>query len=93
MKQLTASEGDTVTPGTKIAVISKSDAPASDTHVAPSEEKSEKESTPKAPVEEKPVKVEPPKVEKPKSVAAPPPKTSPTEPQLPPKDRERRVRT
>lgn len=91
IEKLTASEGDTVTPGTKIAVIVKSDAPASDTHVAPSEEKSEKESTPKAPVEEKPVKAEPPKVEKPKPVATPPPKTSPTEPQLPPKDRERRV--
>ncbi|KAJ4756100.1 Dihydrolipoyllysine-residue succinyltransferase component of 2-oxoglutarate dehydrogenase complex [Rhynchospora pubera] len=91
IEKLTASEGDTVTPGTKIAVISKSDAPASDTHVAPSEEKSEKV-TPKEPLEEKPVKVESPKVEKPKPVApAPPSKTSPTEPQLPPKDRERRV--
>ncbi|XP_078156473.1 dihydrolipoyllysine-residue succinyltransferase component of 2-oxoglutarate dehydrogenase complex 1, mitochondrial-like isoform X1 [Carex rostrata] len=91
IEKLTASEGDTVTPGTKIAVISKSDAPASDTHVAPSEEKSEKESIPKKPLEEKPVKVEPPKVEKPKPVAPTPPKTSPTDPQLPPKDRERRV--
>ncbi|RWW07455.1 hypothetical protein BHE74_00057594, partial [Ensete ventricosum] len=37
IQKFIAKEGDTVTPGTKVAVISKS-AP-SDTHVAPSDEK------------------------------------------------------
>ncbi|KAJ3675818.1 hypothetical protein LUZ60_004860 [Juncus effusus] len=91
-----AEEGDTVTPGTKIAVISKSAAPASDTHVAPSEEKSEKPIPEKPAEEPKPAKTEKPipKVEKPKPASpAPPPmhKASASEPQLPPKDRERRV--
>ncbi|KAG2565833.1 hypothetical protein PVAP13_7NG144500 [Panicum virgatum] len=87
-----ASEGDTVTPGTKIAIISKSAQPA-ETHVAPSEESTPKEPSPPK-VEEKPKvetapKVEPPKTQAPKPTA--PSKTSPSEPQLPPKERERRV--
>ncbi|RLM75343.1 hypothetical protein C2845_PM15G06520 [Panicum miliaceum] len=92
IEKFIASEGDTVTPGTKIAVISKSAQPA-DTHVAPSEESTPKESSPPK-VEEKPKvekapKVEPPKTQAPKPTA--PSKTSPSEPQLPPKERERRV--
>jgi 2-oxoglutarate dehydrogenase E2 component (dihydrolipoamide succinyltransferase) len=92
--QFIVSEGDTVTPGTKVAIISKSAQPA-ETHVAPSEEATPKESSlpkvekPKA--EERAPKVEPPKKEAPKPSTAPP-KTSPSEPQLPPKERERRVR-
>ena len=91
--QFIASEGDTVTPGTKIAIISKSAQPA-ETHVAPSEELTPKEPSPPK-VEEKPKvetapKVEPPKTQAPKPTA--PSKTSPSEPQLPPKERERRVR-
>jgi len=91
--QFIASEGDTVTPGTKIAIISKSAQPA-ETHVAPSEESTPKEPSPPK-VEEKPKvetapKVEPPKTQAPKPTA--PSKTSPSEPQLPPKERERRVR-
>lgn len=92
--QLIASEGDTVTPGTKVAIISKSAQPA-ETHVAPSEEATSKGSSPpkveeKSRVEEKAPKVEPPKMQAPKPTA--PLKTSPSEPQLPPKERERRVR-
>nr|XP_051202581.1 dihydrolipoyllysine-residue succinyltransferase component of 2-oxoglutarate dehydrogenase complex 2, mitochondrial-like [Lolium perenne] len=62
LEKYIASEGDTVTPGTIVAIVSKSEA--------------------KAP------KVEPPKKQAPKPT---PSKTSPTEPQLPPKERERRV--
>jgi 2-oxoglutarate dehydrogenase E2 component (dihydrolipoamide succinyltransferase) len=93
IEKFIASEGDTVTPGTKVAIISKSAQPA-ETHVAPSEEATPKESSspkvekPKA--EDKAPKVEPPKKEAPKPSTAPP-KTSPSEPQLPPKERERRV--
>ncbi|XP_020110738.1 dihydrolipoyllysine-residue succinyltransferase component of 2-oxoglutarate dehydrogenase complex 1, mitochondrial-like [Ananas comosus] len=94
IEKLTAKEGDTVTPGTKIAVISPSE-----THVSPSEEKAEKAAPPPPPpppaekekVGQKADKVEPPKTEKPKAVSPPPPKVSPSEPQLPPKERERRV--
>ncbi|WVZ85379.1 hypothetical protein U9M48_032315 [Paspalum notatum var. saurae] len=94
IEKFIVSEGDTVTPGTKVAVISKSAQPA-ETHVAPSEEATPKESSPPK-VEEKPKaevkapKVEPPKTQPPKPSTAPP-KTSPSEPQLPPKERERRV--
>ncbi|XP_042046116.1 dihydrolipoyllysine-residue succinyltransferase component of 2-oxoglutarate dehydrogenase complex 2, mitochondrial-like [Salvia splendens] len=90
IKEFVAKEGDTVEPGTKVAIISKSGEGA--THVAPSDEKpSEKSPSPAA--EEKKEKPAPkvetkPAVEKPK---APPPKHSATEPQLPPKERERRV--
>ncbi|NP_001147014.1 dihydrolipoyllysine-residue succinyltransferase component of 2-oxoglutarate dehydrogenase complex [Zea mays] len=93
IEKLIASEGDTVTPGTKVAIISKSAQPA-ETHVAPSEEATSKESSPpkvedKPKVEEKAPKVDPPKMQAPKPTA--PSKTSPSEPQLPPKERERRV--
>ncbi|PWZ38510.1 hypothetical protein Zm00014a_043292, partial [Zea mays] len=93
IEKLIASEGDTVTPGTKVAIISKSAQPA-ETHVAPSEEATSKGSSPpkveeKSRVEEKAPKVEPPKMQAPKPTA--PLKTSPSEPQLPPKERERRV--
>lgn len=91
-----AKEGETVEPGTKIAVISKSGEGA--THVAPSESTGEKAAPPPPPAEkveekQKP-KAEPaPAAEKLKtpSPPPPPPKRSATEPQLPPKERERRV--
>ncbi|KAL2316734.1 hypothetical protein Fmac_030610 [Flemingia macrophylla] len=88
--KLLANEGDTVEPGNKIAIISRS---ADATHVAPSETTSEKATpkpTQKVREEKKAPKVETtPAAEKPKA----PPSTlkSPTEPQLPPKERERRV--
>lgn len=90
--KLLANEGDTVEPGHKIAIISRS-ADAT-THVAPSETASEpaaSKPTPKVsePEEKKAPKVETaPKTEKPKASA---PLSSPTEPQLPPKERETRV--
>ncbi|XP_072950746.1 dihydrolipoyllysine-residue succinyltransferase component of 2-oxoglutarate dehydrogenase complex 1, mitochondrial-like [Typha angustifolia] len=95
IQKLIAKEGDTVTPGTKVAVISKS--VPSDTHVAPSEEKVQKDSPVPSPpaekekIEEKLVKIETPKQEKPKAVTPSSSKISPSEPQLPPKERERRV--
>ncbi|XP_027330272.1 dihydrolipoyllysine-residue succinyltransferase component of 2-oxoglutarate dehydrogenase complex 2, mitochondrial-like isoform X2 [Abrus precatorius] len=96
--KLLASEGDTVEPGNKIAIISRS---ADATHVAPSEttsgkaapqsEKAAPQSTPqKISEEKKATRVEAaPTAEKPK--APPASRSSPTEPQLPPKERERRV--
>jgi 2-oxoglutarate dehydrogenase E2 component (dihydrolipoamide succinyltransferase) len=57
--QLIASEGDTVTPGTKVAVISKSAAPT-ESHVAPSEETSQKEIPPPPPSEKNKVEEKPP---------------------------------
>jgi outer membrane biosynthesis protein TonB len=85
--QLLANEGDTVEPGNKIAIISRS-ADAT-THVAPSENAHEKPApkpTPKASEPEKKT----PKVETEKPKAHTPP-SSPSEPKLPPKDRESRV--
>lgn len=80
-------------PGFKIAVISRS---AEGTpHVEPSEQPKEKESVVEKPtpkVETKEVKKEaappPPPPPKAKGISSPP---KPSEPQLPPKDRERRV--
>ncbi|CAL9168618.1 unnamed protein product [Musa hybrid cultivar] len=92
IQKFIAKEGDTVTPGTKVAVISKS-APA-DTHVAPSDEKVGKDTTSpakKEKINKQMPKVEAPIKEKPKTPSLPPPKASPSEPQLPPKERERRV--
>ncbi|URE25846.1 hypothetical protein MUK42_07349 [Musa troglodytarum] len=92
IQKFIATEGDTVTPGTKVAVISKS-APA-DTHVAPSGEKVGKETTSpakKEKIDKQMPKVEAPIKEKPKTPSLPPSKASPSEPQLPPKERERRV--
>jgi 2-oxoglutarate dehydrogenase E2 component (dihydrolipoamide succinyltransferase) len=84
-----------VEPGTKIAVISKSAEGVA--HVAPSEKASEKAASPPSPPAEKIVEKQKPKVEtapiteKPKAPSPQPPKRSATEPQLPPKERERRV--
>lgn len=98
--QFVAKEGDTVTPGTKIAFISKSD--SSDTHVTPSEKpdhdtpKFDAKGAEKAKsnveeqIKEKPNVVAEVK-EKPKVTSPAPPKLSASEPQLPPKERERRV--
>ncbi|XP_061950370.1 dihydrolipoyllysine-residue succinyltransferase component of 2-oxoglutarate dehydrogenase complex 2, mitochondrial [Populus nigra] len=95
IKEYIAKEGDTVEPGTKIAVISKSGEGVA--HVAPSENISKK-AAPKQPAsqtkdeeKQKPKVEASPVPEKPKTPATPPPKRSATEPQLPPKERERRV--
>ncbi|ONK77886.1 uncharacterized protein A4U43_C02F11890 [Asparagus officinalis] len=94
IQKFVANEGDTVMPGTKVAVISKS--AAGDTHVAPSEEKSSQEAPQASPPEKKQKvdkgkpKAEAPIKEQPKQVPVPP-KSSASEPQLPPKERERRV--
>ncbi|KAL3503535.1 hypothetical protein ACH5RR_037984 [Cinchona calisaya] len=95
IQKFVAKEGDTVEPGTKIAVISKSGDGVA--HVAPSEKPAEK-ATPGKKEQPKP-KVEPAAAEvkkeerpRPKVEASPPPpQTTATEPQLPPKERERRV--
>ncbi|GAB2298891.1 hypothetical protein Dimus_032969 [Dionaea muscipula] len=98
IQKFLAKEGDTVEPGYKIAVISKSEGVA---HVGPSEPASEaaaakkekaKEEKPEeeAAAKEKPKAEAPPPKEKSKAIL-PPPKLSPSEPQLPPKERERRV--
>lgn len=80
-------------PGTKVAVISKS--ASADTHVAPSEESDKGATKPAPPVEKE---VEKPKLkaeevikERPRELSTAPSRVSPSEPQLPPKDRERRV--
>ncbi|KAF9590437.1 hypothetical protein IFM89_035272 [Coptis chinensis] len=94
IQKFVANEGDTVEPGTKIAVISKSAEGVS--HAAPSEEKSVKDtpkpvpSAEKVNVDKKTPKVETAVKQTPKA-PPPPSKTSATEPILPPKDRERRV--
>ncbi|KAF3453428.1 hypothetical protein FNV43_RR03868 [Rhamnella rubrinervis] len=93
IQKFVASEGDTVEPGTKIAVISKSSEGVA--HVAPSENIPEK--TTSHPVEKIEEDKQEPKVEttsitqKPKQSSSPPPKCSAREPQLPPKEGERRV--
>lgn len=97
IQKFLAKEGETVEPGTKIAVISKSGEGA--THVAPSESAGEKAASPPPPAEKVEEKQKPkaeaaPAAEKPKAPSPPPPpppKRSATEPQLPPKDRERRI--
>ncbi|KAJ8754668.1 hypothetical protein K2173_010759 [Erythroxylum novogranatense] len=101
LKEFVAKEGDTVEPGTRIAIISKSGEGVA--HVAPSEKIPEKaapkKSTPSEDKGKEKTKPSPkveaaPVAEKPKEPAAPsppPPKRSATEPQLPPKERERRV--
>ncbi|KAK9269634.1 hypothetical protein L1049_001411 [Liquidambar formosana] len=95
IQKFVAKEGDTVEPGTKIAVISKSGEGV--THVAPSEKPSEKAASQPSPPSEKVSEEKPkpkvetaPVMEKPKGPSPPPPKRSATEPQLPPKERERR---
>ncbi|KAJ0046981.1 hypothetical protein Pint_04096 [Pistacia integerrima] len=95
IKELVAKEGDTVEPGFKLAIISKSGEGVA--HVAPSEKIPEKAAPKPSPAEK--IKEEKPKpkvetapvLEKSKAPSPPPPKRTATEPQLPPKDRERRV--
>lgn len=90
-----AKEGETVEPGVKIAIISKSGegieqaAPSEEasTQPEPKENESAKKQVPKA--EPAPVKEILPKSRAPSS--QPPPKHVASEPILPPKDRERRV--
>ncbi|XVF70712.1 hypothetical protein PTKIN_Ptkin11bG0184700 [Pterospermum kingtungense] len=94
IQEYLAKEGDTVEPGTKIAVISKSAegvAPA-----APAEKKSKKAASKPTPPaetvkEDRPKAKTSPSAEKPKTPSPPPPKRTATEPILPPKERERRV--
>ncbi|XP_022716124.1 dihydrolipoyllysine-residue succinyltransferase component of 2-oxoglutarate dehydrogenase complex 2, mitochondrial-like [Durio zibethinus] len=94
IEQLVAKVGDTVEPGTKIAVISKS---GGVTHVAPSEEKPSKTASELSSAKTKKVETEkpkaetPPSKEMPKAPSLPPSRPSAKEPQLPPKERERRV--
>nr|KAJ0185841.1 hypothetical protein LSAT_V11C900493440 [Lactuca sativa] len=94
IQEFVAKEGDTVEPGTKVAIISKSAEGASPPPPSPSKKEEAVSQPPK--VEEKPApKVETaPIIAKPKPSALPSPspsRTSPSEPQLPPKERERRV--
>ncbi|XP_015061118.1 dihydrolipoyllysine-residue succinyltransferase component of 2-oxoglutarate dehydrogenase complex 1, mitochondrial-like [Solanum pennellii] len=98
IQKFVAKEGDTVEPGFKVAIISKSgEGVESVDHVAPSEKPSEKEALkPTSPIQEKKVeevksKVEVAPVKEKSKATSPPPKRSATEPQLPPKERERRV--
>ncbi|XP_054786789.1 dihydrolipoyllysine-residue succinyltransferase component of 2-oxoglutarate dehydrogenase complex 1, mitochondrial-like [Prosopis cineraria] len=96
IQKLVAREGDVVKPGDKVAVISKSGEGVA--HVAPSAEKPTK-ATPKPSQEEKPKAAEgspkapPPPREKPQapSVTTQPSQPPVKEPQLPPKEKERRV--
>ncbi|KAF5948893.1 hypothetical protein HYC85_014850 [Camellia sinensis] len=95
IQKYVAKEGDTVEPGTKIAVISKSGEGVA--HVASSEKTTDKAASQPPPAELSEEDKQKPKVEstavieKPKSTSTAPPKRSATEPQLPPKERERRV--
>ncbi|KAK4778445.1 hypothetical protein SAY86_005973 [Trapa natans] len=86
IEKFVAKEGETVEPGTKIAIILKSGEGVA--HVAPSE----KAAPVPSPISEgkQAPKSEAAPVEKPKA-PSPPSKRSATEPQLPPKDRERRI--
>ncbi|MFS8025706.1 putative dihydrolipoyllysine-residue succinyltransferase [Helianthus anomalus] len=93
IQEFVAKEGDTVEPGTKVAIISKSGEGVT-THVAPSEPptqdaaaKAEKPSSPPPPPPPPQPETQPPKA----APKQPSSKPSATEPQLPPKDRERRV--
>ncbi|GJW86863.1 dihydrolipoyllysine-residue succinyltransferase component of 2-oxoglutarate dehydrogenase complex 2, mitochondrial-like protein [Tanacetum coccineum] len=89
IQEFVAKEGDTVEPGTKIAIISKS---AEGAAAPPKKASEEAVSQPPPPAAEKVEEKPAPVVEKPKPSSPPPPsRTSASEPQLPPKDRERRV--
>ncbi|KAF3443659.1 hypothetical protein FNV43_RR13349 [Rhamnella rubrinervis] len=92
IQKLLAKEGDTVEPGVKIASISKSGEGVTEAASQPSPPK-EEEKSPKA--ESAPIKEtakEPsPQPSKLKAPSPPPPRATASEPQLPPKDRERRV--
>ncbi|KAL5211930.1 hypothetical protein ABZP36_022777 [Zizania latifolia] len=87
IEKFVASEGDIVTPGAKVAIISKSGAP-NETQVAPNET-IQKQSTPPPPAEKNKVEDKPPKVES--SITHSSKLSSPSEPQLLPKERERQV--
>ncbi|XP_031475847.1 dihydrolipoyllysine-residue succinyltransferase component of 2-oxoglutarate dehydrogenase complex 2, mitochondrial-like [Nymphaea colorata] len=94
IQRFVAKEGDTVVPGTKVAIISKSGTADSDTPT--SKEKSiEEVRLPSSSTDgqnvEKSKPVEAVVRDKPSSPSPPPSMASPTEPQLPPKERERRV--
>ncbi|XP_010448196.1 PREDICTED: dihydrolipoyllysine-residue succinyltransferase component of 2-oxoglutarate dehydrogenase complex 2, mitochondrial isoform X1 [Camelina sativa] len=92
IQEFLVKEGDTVEPGTKVAIISKSEAVS---HSAPSQkvpETSEPKPSPPAEEKQKPKVESAPVADKPKAPSSPPPpKQSAKEPQLPPKERERRV--
>ncbi|XP_028057735.1 dihydrolipoyllysine-residue succinyltransferase component of 2-oxoglutarate dehydrogenase complex 1, mitochondrial-like isoform X2 [Camellia sinensis] len=91
IQKYVATERDTVEPGTKIAVISKSGEGVA--HVAPFEKTTDKAVSQPPPVELSEEDKQKPKVEstQPKCISTTPPKRSTTEPQLPSKERERRV--
>ncbi|VVA22819.1 PREDICTED: dihydrolipoyllysine-residue [Prunus dulcis] len=95
IQKFVANEGDTVEPGTKIAVISKSVDGVD--HVGPSEKTSDRAAAQSSPPVENIDKKKEPKVEttpvteKPKPHSPPPSKPSAREPQLSPKERERRI--
>ncbi|KAJ8542888.1 hypothetical protein K7X08_005411 [Anisodus acutangulus] len=92
IQKFVAQEGDTVEPGNKVAIISKSGEGVE--HVASSEKPSEKAAPPAEDKKEEKAKPQvetTPVREKAKESSPPPPNRSPTELQLPPKDRERRV--
>ncbi|XP_010546707.1 PREDICTED: dihydrolipoyllysine-residue succinyltransferase component of 2-oxoglutarate dehydrogenase complex 1, mitochondrial-like [Tarenaya hassleriana] len=92
IEKLVANEGDTVEPGFKIAIISKSSgatAHAEESEKKPAEAKEVEKQKPVAEASPK-VETSPPK-EKPKVPSPPPSGASAKEPQLPPKERERRV--
>ncbi|KAF8048342.1 hypothetical protein N665_2557s0011 [Sinapis alba] len=99
IEKIVAKEGDTVEPGFKIAVISKSSGAATkveDSEKKPEETTPEKKEEKPKPVAETPpspkAETSPPKEKKSRPPPPPPVSgTSPREPQLPPKDRERRV--
>ncbi|XP_076943491.1 dihydrolipoyllysine-residue succinyltransferase component of 2-oxoglutarate dehydrogenase complex 2, mitochondrial-like [Bidens hawaiensis] len=92
IQEFVAKEGDTVEPGTKVAIISKSGEGVT-THVAPSEPSTQdapakvEKPSPPPPSSPPTSETQPPKA----APKQPPSKPSATEPQLPPKDRERRV--
>ncbi|KAF2945005.1 hypothetical protein DAI22_02g185000 [Oryza sativa Japonica Group] len=88
IEKFVASEGVIVTPGVKVAIISKS-AAQSKTHTQSSEDTSQKHSTKPPSTKENKVEAKPPKVES--STTHESKLTSSSEPQLPPKERERRV--
>uniref|UniRef100_A0A0D3F5L9 dihydrolipoyllysine-residue succinyltransferase n=3 Tax=Oryza TaxID=4527 RepID=A0A0D3F5L9_9ORYZ len=88
IEKFVASEGGIVTPGVKVAIISKS-AAQSKTHTQSSEDTSQKHSTTPPSTKENKVEAKPPKVES--STTHESKLTSSSEPQLPPKERERRV--
>ncbi|KAK5834421.1 dihydrolipoyllysine-residue succinyltransferase component of 2-oxoglutarate dehydrogenase complex 2, mitochondrial [Gossypium arboreum] len=95
IQEYVAKEGETVEPGTRVAVISKSAEGVA--AAAPTEKKSEKAASEPSPAEA--VKEDKPKgkveasaaAAKPKAPSPPPPKRTASEPVLPPKERERRV--